>query len=123
LAEDEKREYDFQQAKFDLLLQFIDSEGFGHYKDWREGKVRAPGREVNAGTTESTDFCREVEELPAKRMSKPPLKEDYVAKRMKELMPRMERAQFDLGPVAPIMPGEKQFTYERKVVIRGKESV
>lgn len=116
---DERREQELEKNKFDMLLNFINHEGFKKLMDLREGRVpKLDGEgEINSGPAQQ-GFLDDVESLPERRILKAAPIDDYVAKKMAELRGKLERSglEFKTGEDAP--PDPKPFTYTRKVVAK-----
>lgn len=105
-----------------MLLRFIDGELFKSWMDIRNGhapKLTGDG-EIESKPADS-EFYDNVETLPERRVSKPPVKEEYIATRMKEIAHKLARRGIEVAlPGEPKKPGEKSFTYERKVIPKKK---
>lgn len=118
LNEDEKLEVERDRRKYDLLLQFIDGEMYKQYENLRSGKapkITGDG-EIDNGPPES-EFLDNVESLPSRRVGKPPVKDDYIAQRMLGLAGKLAAKGIEVStPEVPVKPGEKTWTYERKVL-------
>jgi hypothetical protein len=112
--EDETREIKDRESKFEVLLGFIDGEKLKNAKDIVEGKrAKLEGEgEINSKPAES-QFYDDVESLPGRRVSKPPLKEDYIAKKMLEFA---DKFGIGVGTPSKRKAGEKQITHTRRII-------
>lgn len=123
ILEDENREKEEKDRKLELLLQFIDGDLLKQYEDARAGKAMKLQGDGEIDTKPAhSQFYDDVESLPGRRVSKPPMKEDYVARRMMELAGKLESKGLEVSTpaVGAAKPGEKQFTYERRVIPKKK---
>lgn len=113
IVEDERREYEEKDAKFDVLLQFIDGETF---KKWK-AVINAPS--VDGGRESVVD--EDIETLPMRRLRKPEIVDTYIAKRMQELAGKLKASGVDISTAEdePVKKGEKTFFYKSVVVPRG----
>jgi hypothetical protein len=112
LAEDSAAKKE-ESEKFDVLLSFIDGERLDKA---RKEMDKAPDEANSDGGAKA---LADIESLPSRRVSKPPLKEDYVAKRMQEMAAKLALRGIEVTtPESPRVEGERKFTYERKVIIK-----
>lgn len=125
LYEDDKRQHDYEQHKFEMVLQFINSDAFRQYKAMTSGKGPTLPREA-AGEVDvepaSPEFLRMVEELPRRRVRNPAVRDEYIPKRLKELASTIERKNFSGVAVdKTVSESHSDMTLIRRVIPKRKQ--
>jgi len=120
ISADDKHEHELTENRLDKILLFSNPEGFKRWKDPQKTPLEGEVQGEVETEPPSDEFLKASLSLPSRRMRKPPSKDDFIARRMRELSPKSSVDGMKVVAGDSKKP-DKPLLFRRAIVIKKKK--